>query len=107
MTVPESSAALNGRSQWNGLDALARDLVRTLDEVGAHTGAVYLLTPDTQVLELAVMKGLPREFVRPWERVSLSTPIPVTDAVREGRLVWVSGEEEMVRRYPSTLTRWN
>lgn len=102
MTVPESSAALNGRSQWNGLDALARDLIRTLDEVGAHTGAVYLLTPDTQVLELAVMKGLPREFVRPWERVSLSTPIPVTDAVREGRLVWVSGEEDMVRRYPST-----
>ena len=46
------------------------------------------------------MAGLPRAFAAPWERVGLSAPIPVADAVRERRLVWVGGEEEMARRYP-------
>ncbi|MET9871947.1 SpoIIE family protein phosphatase, partial [Streptomyces sp. NPDC006386] len=32
--------------------------------------------------------------------VGLSAPIPVADAARERRLVWVGGEEEMARRYP-------
>ncbi|GHE43795.1 hypothetical protein GCM10017673_52420 [Streptosporangium violaceochromogenes] len=91
---------LRGRSRGGGLDALARDLVAVLDEVGAHTGVIYLLAPEGQVLEVAVMKGIPRDFVRPWERMSLSTPMPVTDAIRERRLVWVGGEEEMARSYP-------
>ena len=71
-----------------------------MDDVGAHSGAVYLLSPDEPVLEMAVMAGLPRSFAAPWERVGLSAPIPVAEAVRERRLVWVGGEEEMARRYP-------
>lgn len=46
------------------------------------------------------MAGLPRAFAAPWERVGLSAPIPVADAARERRLVWVGGEEEMARHYP-------
>ncbi|MGX6739439.1 SpoIIE family protein phosphatase [Streptomyces xantholiticus] len=71
-----------------------------LDDVQAHSGAVYLLSETEQVLEMAVMAGLPRAFAAPWERVALTSPIPVADAVRGRRLVWVSGEEEMARRYP-------
>nr|WP_267243492.1 SpoIIE family protein phosphatase [Streptomyces sp. PR69] len=71
-----------------------------MDDVGAHAGAVYLLSPEDAVLEMAVMAGLPRAFAAPWERVALAAPVPVADAVRERRLVWVAGEEDMARRYP-------
>ncbi|MFJ9659152.1 SpoIIE family protein phosphatase [Streptomyces griseoflavus] len=83
-----------------GRPLLSLTLASMMDEVHAHSGAVYLLSPDLPVLEMAVMAGLPRAFAAPWERVGLSAPIPVADAVRDRRLVWVGGEEEMARRYP-------
>ncbi|WP_231631276.1 hypothetical protein, partial [Streptomyces clavuligerus] len=49
---------------------------------------------------MVVKAGLPRAFSTPWERISLASPLPVADAVRERRLVWVADEEEMARRYP-------
>ncbi|MEV5313327.1 SpoIIE family protein phosphatase [Streptomyces sp. NPDC052610] len=83
-----------------GEPLLSLALAAMLDGVHAHSGAVYLLSPDGQVLEMAVMAGLPRAFSAPWERVGVGAPIPVAEAVRERRLVWVGGEEEMARRYP-------
>ncbi|MGW1807265.1 SpoIIE family protein phosphatase [Streptomyces sp. NPDC002078] len=79
---------------------LSLALVSMMQEVHAHSGGLYLLRPDEPVLELTVHAGMPRAFAAPWERVGRSAPIPVADAVRERRLVWVGGEEEMVRRYP-------
>ncbi|MFF4394194.1 SpoIIE family protein phosphatase [Streptomyces sp. NPDC001480] len=83
-----------------GRPVLSVALAAMMDEVNAHSGAVYLLAPDQPVLEMAVMAGLPRAFAAPWERVGLSAPIPVAEAVRERRLVWVGGEDDMARRYP-------
>ncbi|MEU7423300.1 SpoIIE family protein phosphatase [Streptomyces sp. NPDC040750] len=79
---------------------LSLALVAMMEEVRAHSGAVYLLSRDEPVLEMAVTAGMPRAFAAPWERVGLSAPIPVADAVRDRRLVWVGGEEQMARRYP-------
>ncbi|MEU8689410.1 SpoIIE family protein phosphatase [Streptomyces sp. NPDC048665] len=79
---------------------LSLALASMLEEVRAHSGAVYLLRPDQQVLEMAVHAGMPRAFAAPWERVGLGARIPVADAARERRLVWVGGEEEMAGRYP-------
>ncbi|MFF4014612.1 SpoIIE family protein phosphatase [Streptomyces sp. NPDC001843] len=86
--------------QQAGPPVLSVALASMMDEVHAHSGAVYLLAPDQSVLQMAVMAGLPRAFAAPWERVGLSAPIPVAQAVRERRLVWVGGEEDMARRYP-------
>ena len=83
-----------------GRPVLSLALASMMEEVHAHSGAVYLLNPDEPVLEMAVAAGLPRQFAAPWERVGLGTPIPVADAVRDRRLVWVSDEAEMARRYP-------
>ncbi|MEU0743343.1 SpoIIE family protein phosphatase [Streptomyces sp. NPDC006134] len=83
-----------------GRPVLSPALASMMEEVQAHVGAVYLLSADRTVLELAVMTGLPRAFAAPWERVPLSARVPVADAVRGRRLVWVGGEEEMARRYP-------
>ncbi len=83
-----------------GRPLLSLALASMMDEVHAHAGAVYLLAADEPVLEMAVMAGLPRAFAAPWERIGLSAPVPVADALRERRLVWVGGEEDMARRYP-------
>ncbi|MET9970319.1 PAS sensor protein, partial [Streptomyces sp. NPDC006356] len=83
-----------------GRPLLSLALASMMEEVDAHSGAVYLLAADEPVLEMAVMAGLPRAFAAPWERVGLSAPIPVAEAVRERRLVWVGGEEDMAARYP-------
>ncbi len=83
-----------------GRPLLSLALASMMDEVHAHSGAVYLLAADEPVLEMAVMAGLPRAFAAPWERVGLSAPIPVAEAVRDRRLVWVGGEQEMARRFP-------
>ncbi|MER6529788.1 GAF domain-containing SpoIIE family protein phosphatase [Streptomyces sp. NPDC001508] len=84
----------------SGRPLLSLALAAMMEQVEAHSGAVYLLAPDEPVLEMAVMAGLPRAFAAPWERIGLSAPIPVSEAVREGRLVWVGDEEDMARRYP-------
>ncbi|MFF8726756.1 SpoIIE family protein phosphatase [Streptomyces sp. NPDC015171] len=79
---------------------LSLALASMLEEVHAHSGAVYLLRPDEPVLEMVVHAGMPRAFAAPWERVGLSARVPVADAAREKRLVWVGGEEQMAQHYP-------
>ncbi|WP_433454740.1 SpoIIE family protein phosphatase [Streptomyces sp. CA-142005] len=96
--VPGPAPAAGGVPAAHPVLSLA--LVAMMQEVHAHSGGVYLLRPDEPVLELAVHAGMPRAFAAPWERVGLSAPIPVADAVHDRRLVWVGGEEQMARCYP-------
>ncbi|WP_079105225.1 GAF domain-containing protein, partial [Streptomyces prasinopilosus] len=79
------------------MDAAMADVVR---EAGAFGGLLYVLPPGDNALWLAIVAGTPHEFATPWRRVTLSDPMPVADAVRERRLVWIGGQEEMARRYP-------
>ncbi|MFF4685411.1 SpoIIE family protein phosphatase [Streptomyces sp. NPDC001307] len=96
--VPGPAPAAGGVPAAHPVLSLA--LVSMMQEVHAHSGGVYLLRADEPVLELAVHAGMPRAFAAPWERVGLSAPIPVADAVHDRRLVWVGGEEQMARCYP-------
>lgn len=79
------------------MDAAMAAVVR---ETGAFGGLLYVLPPDDNALWLAIVAGTPHEFVAPWRRITLSDPMPLADAVRERRLVWIGGQEEMARRYP-------
>ncbi|MHC3455134.1 SpoIIE family protein phosphatase [Streptomyces prasinus] len=79
------------------MDAAMAAAVR---EAGAFGGLLYVLPPDDDALWLAIVTGVPPEFTAPWRRVTLSDPMPVADAVRERRLVWIDGQQEMARRYP-------
>ncbi|MFG2576534.1 SpoIIE family protein phosphatase [Streptomyces sp. NPDC048481] len=100
--MPEQTSGQAPAASWApvGRPLLSLALTSMMDAVGAHSGAVYLRPGDEPVLAMAVMAGLPRSFAAPWERVGLSAPIPVAEAVRERRLVWVGGQEDMARRYP-------
>ncbi|MEU5519831.1 SpoIIE family protein phosphatase [Streptomyces sp. NPDC047860] len=69
-------------------------------ETGAYGGLLYVLPPDDDALSLIMVTGVPDQLATPWRRVALSDPMPVADAVRERRLVWIGGQEELARRYP-------
>ncbi|MDX2602314.1 SpoIIE family protein phosphatase [Streptomyces caniscabiei] len=83
-----------------GPELLASALTEVASESGTSVTAAYLLLPDEPVLQLAVLGGVPWEISMPWARVALKAPSPVSEAVRERRLVWVSGQEELARHYP-------
>ncbi|WP_082526599.1 SpoIIE family protein phosphatase [Kitasatospora sp. MBT63] len=95
--------AVPGGAEAGGRDALLdAALTETIRRCGATTGAVYLLPADEPVLHLAVLRGLPAEFIAPWIRAALASPLPVSDAVRERRLVWSGSQQEFARQYPRT-----
>ncbi|MFH0241497.1 SpoIIE family protein phosphatase [Streptomyces sp. HK10] len=83
-------------------DRLETGFLEVARNTGASTAALYLLAPEEDVLRLAMLFGAPLDFIEPWVRVGLAAPIPVADAVRENRLVWVGGQEDMARAYPRT-----
>ncbi|MGW1270680.1 SpoIIE family protein phosphatase [Streptomyces sp. NPDC002491] len=95
-----ADAAAEDRRAGSGPELLEPVLVDLARRTGASVAAVYLLREDEQVLRLAALGGTPWEISMPWARVALSALSPVSDAVRERRLVWVGGQEEMARRYP-------
>lgn len=77
-------------------------LAAVVRRTGASAGGVYVLSGDEPVLHLAVMCGVSPVVAAPWRRVPLATVGPVSDAVREDRLVWVGGQDDMARMYPRT-----
>ncbi|MFE3788693.1 SpoIIE family protein phosphatase [Streptomyces goshikiensis] len=93
---------LPGRDQNAGRRELGEALVESCGTAGASIGMLYLPDPDPgrRVLHLTLTTGLSREFAAPWSRVGLDDPVPVADAVRESRLVWLGGQEDTARRYP-------
>ncbi|MCX4741341.1 SpoIIE family protein phosphatase [Streptomyces antibioticus] len=78
-------------------DAALADTVRG---TGASVGALYLLTPDERVLRLSLLCGASAEVAAPWATVAVNASAPVAAAVRQERLVWVAGRDELVRAYP-------
>ncbi|MDX3853423.1 SpoIIE family protein phosphatase [Streptomyces sp. AK02-01A] len=81
------------------VDQALEELVRA---TGAHIGAVYLLVPEDQVLRMVVVTGVSQNVARPWSRVALAAPVPVAEAARERRHVWVATHTELAHRFPRT-----
>ncbi|KIE26751.1 phosphatase [Streptomyces sp. MUSC 125] len=86
-----------GEGHTEALDAAFAETVR---RTGASIGALYLLAPDEQHLFLDVIHGAPADFAAPWEKISVTAPTPVAEALCRDDIVWVSSQEEMARAYP-------
>ncbi|MFI8089249.1 SpoIIE family protein phosphatase [Streptomyces sp. NPDC086080] len=76
------------------------EVAAAVRDIGAFGGLLYALPPGDSALWLVMVAGIPQEIAAPWRRVALTDPVPVADAVRERRLVWLGDQEEMARRYP-------
>ncbi|WP_238697547.1 SpoIIE family protein phosphatase [Streptomyces sp. E2N166] len=84
-------------------DAASLDeaLSATVRRTGAVAGGVYLLAEREPMLGLAAVCGMPTATVAPWRRVAISAAGPLSEAVREDRLVWVGRQEDLARLYPN------
>lgn len=81
-------------------DALGAALTDVMRRTGASIGGLFLIEEPVPRLRLVALCGLPAEFAEPWLRLPLTAPLPHRDAIRDDRLVWIGGQEEMTRRYP-------
>jgi serine phosphatase RsbU (regulator of sigma subunit)/PAS domain-containing protein len=70
--------------------------------VGAHVIAGYLDAPQEPVIRMTVVRGVPPSIALPWSRVARAGQVPVAEAVRTGHPVWISGQEDLTRRFPRT-----
>ncbi|MEU9579294.1 SpoIIE family protein phosphatase [Streptomyces chilikensis] len=75
-------------------------LTNVLRESRAAGGLLYALSQDGDALWLVLLTEGLQEITAPWTRVAVTDPMPVADAVRERRLVWIGGREDMARLYP-------
>ncbi|MEU0399725.1 SpoIIE family protein phosphatase [Streptomyces sp. NPDC006197] len=91
---------MDGPEDPDGDRLLDEALADTVRRTGASAGAVYLLDEATGILAMTALCGVPLEVAWPWRRVSLNAPVPVSDAIRENRLVWVGSQNDMARTYP-------
>ncbi len=67
--------------------------------VGATAAGLVLLTPDGRSIERVVSEGGSQETV-PRHLPSLAEDAPAFEAARTGEIVWVTGADEIDRRYP-------
>ncbi|MFE5941787.1 SpoIIE family protein phosphatase [Streptomyces sp. NPDC056480] len=79
---------------------MAAVLTGLMRDTEASAGLVYLLIPGDRMLRLVLISGLSRQIAAPWVRIPVDAPIPVADAIRERRLVWLNGLQDIAHRYP-------
>ncbi|MEU2158068.1 SpoIIE family protein phosphatase [Streptomyces sp. NPDC019396] len=97
------SASASGSSATGsgpGPEALDAVLAEAVRGSNASVGLVYVLAPGERVLRLAVVSGVVPRIAAPWTRVPVDAPVPVSDAIREHRVVFLASQEEVARRYP-------
>ncbi|NBE99186.1 PAS domain-containing protein [Nonomuraea sp. KC401] len=85
-------------SESSHLDDL---LIEAVAGAGAHIGMAYVLDRGGHVLTLESAVGLPGSIARAWARVRTDDFIPIALSVRDQRLIWVGGREELARSFPA------
>nr|WP_030765465.1 SpoIIE family protein phosphatase [Streptomyces sp. NRRL F-2664] len=76
-------------------------LTATIRRTGASAGGFQLWEgPERDLLALVLLCGVSAEVARPWYRIPLTAATPVSDAVREDRLVWIGSQEDLAHDYP-------
>ncbi|MFC4117228.1 SpoIIE family protein phosphatase [Nonomuraea zeae] len=76
-------------------------LVQAVFDAEAHIGVVYTIAGNGHVLTMQTAIGLPAMIAKAWARVRRNDQVPVSVAVRERRLIWLSGREALARGFPA------
>lgn len=97
--LQEATAALS--SALTAEEVAEAILGHAYELTGAMACVAYHLPREGEELVLIGSRGLPGEVLERLRRLSLDTPLPLSDAVREQRPFWISGQEELLKRYPN------
>jgi GAF domain-containing protein len=92
------TAALSSALTPAEVTQVVKEGVAVLNATG---GAVCTLTGDGQI-ELTAAVGYDQAVLDQWSRFPLSSPVPLAEAARERRPIWIRSRQEYDERYPST-----
>ena len=83
---------------WDDVTAYIMGAVVQL--LGGNTGSLCLLTEDGQELEIVAEHGYSREVTAVWTKFPVDGPLPASEAVRNGKAVYLTSPEDRDTRYP-------
>jgi signal transduction histidine kinase len=69
--------------------------------LGVHLGVITLLSEDEKSLEMVGHYGIPESIRESYMRMSLDTPLPITDAVKSGEPIWIPSDSVYREQYSS------
>ncbi len=73
--------------------------------LGAEGGVVALLDPGGGVITPAVTVGYSKESIAAFAPLTVDRSLPLTDAVREGKPIWVESRREARSRFPELVAQ--
>lgn len=97
-TLHDISAALAKAITLQEVVSVVIDHV--LKVLGAHHGAVGLVSKDKQHLELLRLTNLTQEDFQRYQSTPLHVSGPLTDAIRQGAPIWIESQPEYFELYP-------
>jgi anti-anti-sigma factor len=68
--------------------------------VGSHMGGVWQVSENGLALVPLAQEGYPDPEMEGWRHLPLSQPLPMTDALREGEVIYLPTVEEKIARWP-------
>lgn len=68
--------------------------------MGAYAGTVLVRSEDGATFRVLDLLGYASELWKIWENMPIDAPLPVTDAGRTAKPVWLSSRAEYAERYP-------
>jgi PAS domain S-box-containing protein len=74
--------------------------------VDADAAVVALTVPGSRRLRLLGMRGYRPELARQMRELTVDSPLPLSEAIRTGRPVWIEDGGDAARRYPDEAARF-
>jgi hypothetical protein len=86
-------------------EVLAVAVEQAADFLGPVGGLLGLLDASRRTIVFAGLQGVPASMMRGNRSVPADADLPMAEALRSGRAVWLSGAAERARRYPGLAAR--
>ncbi len=77
-----------------------------LAALNANAGFIALLSERDQTLELVNTLGYPQELLKNWNRFSLTAEVPIADAVKTNKAIFIESRQVLAERYPHLTSEY-
>ncbi|MGE0616345.1 MAG: ATP-binding protein [Bacteriovoracia bacterium] len=88
------------------LDQVAEIILNTcFESVQANAGMIFVLTEDRLGLEIMRAAGYPESLVKSWPRIGINEDLPVPEAYRTGRPLFLESAAQLQQDFPVLRSR--
>lgn len=92
-----TAALLRSLTPQQVADVVVTEGLRAIE---ADAGVLALVRPDGETIEIVSHSGYPGRTLDRWSKMSVSAPLPISDAIRSGQPVWLPTRAVRSDRYP-------